>query len=265
MTAKTSSRHLRLRLSSLLLLGLCTAAVHAAPNFQLPVCGKSSTQWRVSNWSGHNPAHAADINWGSGDADLGKPVAAAAAGTVIKAAYDTNTGYGRNIVIDHGGGWRTRYAHLNAMSVSKGQTVRRGQKIGTVGKSSAKYTFAAHLHYEQIYNGSVRDPIINGVTVPYGGVRYFSAGDCNTSGGSATGTVRTNGANLNIRSGPSTNYSVVGSLANGSKVTIYCQTYGQSISGYYGTSSIWNRIGSGKWIPDAYTYTGSSGFVAPRC
>ncbi|QDH71103.1 M23 family metallopeptidase [Marilutibacter alkalisoli] len=261
----TPVKRLQLRLSSLVLLGVFVTAAQAAPNFQLPVCGKSSTQWRVSNWKGHNPARAADLNWGSGDADLGKPVAAAAAGTVIKAAYDTNTGYGNNIVIDHGNGWRTRYAHLRSMAVSKGQTVKRGQRIGAVGKSSAKYTFPAHLHYEQIYNGTVRDPIINGVTVAYGTVRYFSAGDCNTGTSTATGTVKTNGANLNVRSGPSTSYSVVGSLANGTKVTIYCQKSGQSITGYYGTSSIWNRIGSGKWIPDAYTYTGSSGFVAPKC
>ena len=58
---------------------------------------------------------------------------------------------------------------------------------------------------------------------------------------------------------------MVDSLANGAKVTIQCQTTGTSVTGTYGTSNIWNRIGSGRFIPDAYTYTGSDGRVAPDC
>src|SRR5690606_13555217 len=60
------------------------------------------------------------------------------------------------------------------------------------------------------------------------------------------GTVRTNGANLNVRSGTSTSTAIVGSLANGASVSIQCQTRGQSIAGYFGTSNIGNRIGSGR-------------------
>lgn len=259
------SKRFLLRLYSLALLGLCASAAHAAPAFQMPVCG-ADLNWKVNNWDGHNPQYTVDINWGSGDADLGKTVVASAAGTVVKAAYDSATvsGYGNNIVIDHGNGWRTRYAHLNSMSVSSGQSVSAGQKIGTVGKTSAKYSLSAHLHYEQLYNGAPRSPTINGVYIPFGTYKYIYSKACGSST-TATGTVNTSGANLNVRSGPSTSYSIVDSLADGTRVTIYCQTTGQSITGTYGTSSIWNRIGTGRWIPDAYTYTGSSGYVAPRC
>jgi len=48
-------------------------------------------------------------------------------------------------------------------------------------------------------------------------------------------------------------------------VTISCQTNGESIPGTYGTSKLWNKNGSGRYIPDAYTYTGSDGRVAPDC
>lgn len=80
------------------------------------------------------------------------------------------------------------------------------------------------------------------------------------------GTVATGGGALNVRSGPGTNYSVVGTVANGASVTIYCQTTGTTVTGYYGTTNIWNRIGSGQFISDAYVYTGYD-FIpgVPRC
>ncbi|MFJ8112728.1 SH3 domain-containing protein [Streptomyces sp. NPDC096132] len=73
------------------------------------------------------------------------------------------------------------------------------------------------------------------------------------------------GVRLNVRSGPGTGYSVVRVLPEGSKVPIYCQTPGTSISGPYGTSNIWDNIGSGEYVSDAYVRTGSDGYVASRC
>ena len=72
-------------------------------------------------------------------------------------------------------------------------------------------------------------------------------------------------SNVNVRSGPGTGYSIVGSLNDGAGVSISCQTTGTSISGTYGTSNIWDKIGSGRYVPDAYIYTGSDGRVAPNC
>ncbi|MFL9654952.1 SH3 domain-containing protein [Streptomyces sp. PB17] len=73
------------------------------------------------------------------------------------------------------------------------------------------------------------------------------------------------GYRLNVRSGPGTNYSVVRVLPEGSRVTINCQRTGERVSGPYGTSNIWDSIGSGQYVSDTYIRTGSDGYVAPRC
>jgi uncharacterized protein YraI len=85
------------------------------------------------------------------------------------------------------------------------------------------------------------------------------------SAAAATGTVHTDsGAAVNVRSTPHTNGTVVGSKANGASVTISCQTHGDTVTGKYGTSDIWDKVGSG-YISDTYVYTGSDGSVAPAC
>jgi len=70
---------------------------------------------------------------------------------------------------------------------------------------------------------------------------------------------------LNIRSGPGTSYSIVGTLPGGSKVPIYCQTPGTTVTGTYGTTNIWDNISNGEFVSDAYVNTGSDGYVASRC
>ncbi|MFC8392366.1 SH3 domain-containing protein [Streptomyces sp. NPDC057238] len=73
------------------------------------------------------------------------------------------------------------------------------------------------------------------------------------------------GYRLNVRSGPGTNYSIVRVLSEGAEVRINCQTPGMWVSGPYGTSNIWDNIGSGQYVSDAYIRTGSDGYVASRC
>ncbi|MGW4194292.1 SH3 domain-containing protein [Streptomyces sp. NPDC005004] len=73
------------------------------------------------------------------------------------------------------------------------------------------------------------------------------------------------GVSLDVRSGPGTGYSIIRVLPAGSSVSIYCQTPGTTVNGYYGTSNIWDNIGSGEFVSDAYVHTGSDGYVAPRC
>ncbi|MFT5512284.1 MAG: murein DD-endopeptidase MepM/ murein hydrolase activator NlpD [Bacteroidia bacterium] len=75
---------------------------------------------------------------------------------VIESIQVKRWGYGRNIVVDHGFGYKTRYAHLSAFKVKKGQKVTRGQVIGLVG-STGKST-APHLHYEVTLNGAKQNP-----------------------------------------------------------------------------------------------------------
>jgi murein DD-endopeptidase MepM/ murein hydrolase activator NlpD len=74
----------------------------------------------------------------------GTPVHAPADGVVVSAAF--GSGYGREVVIDHGHGVRTIYGHLSGFAVVAGQTVKRGDVIAYVGDSGR--STGAHLHYE---------------------------------------------------------------------------------------------------------------------
>ena len=73
------------------------------------------------------------------------------------------------------------------------------------------------------------------------------------------------GTRVNVRSGPGTGYTIVRVLAEGSQVPIYCQTSGTTVTGYYGTTNIWDNIDDGEYISDAYVNTGSDGYVRPHC
>ncbi|MEK8106989.1 hypothetical protein NKG94_20965 [Micromonospora sp. M12] len=85
--------------------------------------------------------------------------------------------------------------------------------------------------------------------------------------GIGSGTVNTESANLNVRSGPSASYPVVGSVADGATAGIYCQAVGSTVTGPYGTSAIWDRIGTNRYVSDAYLLTGYDGYIpnVPRC
>lgn len=89
-------------------------------------------------------------------AHSGEPVHAAADG-VVKEVIKSRKGLGNVVVIDHGDGYLTRYAHLADMQVSKGRKVKRGTCIGYVGVSGT--SFAPHLHYEVLRDTVVLDPI----------------------------------------------------------------------------------------------------------
>jgi murein DD-endopeptidase MepM/ murein hydrolase activator NlpD len=87
-------------------------------------------------------------------ADPGEPARATAAGVVTHAGW--NGGYGRMVEVDHGNGFATRYAHLSAIDVEVGQTIRIGQIVGRVG-STGRST-GPHLHYETRVDGDPVDP-----------------------------------------------------------------------------------------------------------
>ncbi len=76
-------------------------------------------------------------------------------GTILRAGWET--GYGNTIIVDHGFGYRTWYAHLQDMKARVGQKVVRGEVIGTVG-STGKST-GPHLHYEVHVKGQVVNPV----------------------------------------------------------------------------------------------------------
>jgi murein DD-endopeptidase MepM/ murein hydrolase activator NlpD len=87
-------------------------------------------------------------------ADRGTPVMAAGDGKVIKAAYDKYNGH--HVFIQHGEKYVTKYLHFTQRKVKKGQTVKQGQLIGTVG--STGLASGPHLHYEFLVNGVHRNP-----------------------------------------------------------------------------------------------------------
>ncbi len=84
----------------------------------------------------------------------GTPVFSTGDGRVTKAAY--NSASGNHIVVQHGLAYTTKYLHLNKRHVKKGQKIKQGQIVGTVG--STGYATGPHLHYEFLVNGVHRNP-----------------------------------------------------------------------------------------------------------
>lgn len=89
-------------------------------------------------------------------APKGTPIYATGDGKVIRIENKT-TGYGKNVVIDHGYGYQTLYAHMSEYNVKVGQQVHQGQQIGKVGNTGS--STAAHLHYEVIFKGEKVNPL----------------------------------------------------------------------------------------------------------
>ena len=114
-------------------------------NFKWPTAGNTSQK----PWSGHM---AIDISsW------TGASVVAADAGVVRLATGGWNGGYGQHVIIDHGNGFQTVYAHLNAYWVYAGESVDQGTPIGSVGNTGN--STGPHLHFEVRYQGVRRNPL----------------------------------------------------------------------------------------------------------
>lgn len=107
-------------------------------------------QFPDGTWAYH-PGDDLNLNYPTWNSDSGKPVYACADGEVIYAQLVIrNDGsvstWGRLVVIRHKGDIHTRYGHLRTLNVSKGDTVTRGQQIGTIG--GTEYGLADHLHLD---------------------------------------------------------------------------------------------------------------------
>jgi len=118
-----------------------------------PVSGPvtSSFGWRIHPILGYRKFHTG-IDIGAG---YGAPIHAADSGTVIYATW--MSGYGNVIIIDHGRGISTLYAHQSSLAVGNGARVSRGQTIGYVG--STGFSTGPHLHFEVRLNGNPVDPM----------------------------------------------------------------------------------------------------------
>lgn len=92
------------------------------------------------------------------DGETGDSVWAAAAGTVVNAGTPLPgySGYGTVVVINHPDGFQTVYAHLSSVSVTNGQTVGAGDRIGSIGTTG--HVTGSHLHFEVRHGGALLDP-----------------------------------------------------------------------------------------------------------
>jgi murein DD-endopeptidase MepM/ murein hydrolase activator NlpD len=131
-------------------------AINHFPSIR-PILGgriMSKFGWRTDPFT-QKPAHhpAVDI-----PARVGTKVLATADGVVehVKNIYTPNKDYGKFVIINHGYGYRTRYAHLSRIHVRKGQRIKKWEPIGEVGTTGRSE--GPHLHYEVIYNGERQNP-----------------------------------------------------------------------------------------------------------
>ena len=120
------------------------AAGEARPSIK-PVIGVVTQRWKEGG-SDHQGVDIAAL--------LNDPVYAASSGTVVEAGDRKDLGL--TVVLDHGEGWKTLYAHLNRILVAKGDLVHRGSSIGTIGMTGN--TTGPHLHYEVLKNDKRQDP-----------------------------------------------------------------------------------------------------------
>ncbi len=142
-TARTSSG----------LSGLSALSDLLRPNAAIPAAGNKM------NWPTLGYRITQYYSWRHYAVDIankkGTPVYAVDAGVVEYIGW--GTGYGNQIIIDHGGGKKTRYAHLSKFYVAKGQQVKKGTAIAAMG--STGWSTGPHLHFEIIINGYKYNPL----------------------------------------------------------------------------------------------------------
>ena len=125
--------------------------VQAFSGFSWPVPSSYTVTGRYGENRGSHFHAGIDIDGYGHD---GGPINAAAAGTVIRAT--SSSGYGNYVIIDHGNGYQTLYAHMSGIAVSVGQYINAGQTVGTLGATGN--ATGTHCHFEIRINGSTTDP-----------------------------------------------------------------------------------------------------------
>ncbi|MCW2765587.1 MAG: mepM 3 [Nocardioides sp.] len=164
MSRATSSLRSVVGLAAVVMTSVAVALpAFAAPeaDYEMPFpCGQT---WTGTTRADHSPS-AKSVDWNRTD-DLGDPVVAAAAGTVV-VAESGGSGYGRWVMLDHGNGETTIYAHLSSLGVSVGQTVDQGMLLGAVGTSGN--STGPHLHFEERRDRTDISAWFHGTAFKYG-------------------------------------------------------------------------------------------------
>ena len=153
-TTQLSSKVIKEQVTRVVTIGTANSYVSATTKANVKsagfICPISSGKFKVSAYYGDGRNHKGiDLA-----ANRGTPIFAVAAGKVTFSGWDGNYGY--SVVIEHSNGMKTRYAHANALCVSKGATVAQGDMIATVG--STGWSTGNHLHFEVIVNGVKVNP-----------------------------------------------------------------------------------------------------------
>lgn len=231
--------------------------------------------WRLTGGPHESALQAVDLAGGDGR------VLAARGGTLF-VMCSSQRGWLR---VAHDRGYSTDYYHLFNNRTDNGVTVAEGAFLGNIGtdvscggaangnhvhfslrQNSAFVGIAAHsLGKWQIYNGSQ----------PYDGFALHGSAQIGVGGsmfnygalGFTQGIIDTNGGGvLNRRSGPGTNFGIVGTVPDGNTVDIACSANGTTHTGRFNyTTSMWNRLTDGSWISDAFTWTGTGNPINGMC
>jgi LasA protease len=233
-------------------------------------------------WGGsEHPFSSIDLSGGDGI------VRAAGAGTMYTMCAD-NSGAGafpggwRRVY--HSNGYTTDYYHMRYLtSIGSGSSIGEGTALGNTGVNvcAGGHASGPHVHFG-ILDGTTRVGwhwrsagkwvFWEGASA-YGGYALHGSTHVNPGGGlynygalgSNQGIVDAwDSATVNRRSGPGTNYSIVGSVTDGTTVTISCWRNGTTHTGRYGTTAVWDKLTDGSWVSDAFVYTGVN-TIGPNC
>ncbi|AZR80671.1 peptidase M23 [Bacillus thuringiensis] len=258
------------------LLGNAQAFSQNRPELRLPY--EKGQSWMMSGgphgWSG------LDRPYSSLDLYGGDQRVLAAGDGMAYTMCSNNRGW---IRIYHDNGYATDYYHLWNNIIPDGQLVQEGTFLGYTGTdvSCGGYASGRHVHFS-LLQGNTRVPLhgkelggwvffetspyngyaMHGSTVKYTGQFLYNYGKLLVN----QGIVDANGGRtVNLRTGPGTDYSVVGSLNDGEVITVSCTANGTTFTGRKGSTNRWNQLINGYWMSDAYLYTGTNNAIAPSC
>lgn len=229
----------------------------------------------LHSWDGVNGPHSSiDLNGGD------RRVLAAGAGAASAPCSRGPKGWVR---IYHDNGYRTDYYHLVNNVNPGGGRVGEGAYLGDTGTDITCGGAASgpHVHFSiglnnQFVSWHARSAgkwVFMDGSAQYSGYALHGSTRVNPGGSlfnygplqANQGIVDTNGGgSINKRSGPGTSHPVVGSVADGTTVTISCWRNGTSHTGRWGTTAVWDRLSDGTWVSDAFLYTGTS-TIGPQC
>ncbi|CAM4174464.1 peptidoglycan DD-metalloendopeptidase family protein [Nocardiopsis rhodophaea] len=230
------------------------------------------------NSGSSRPYSSIDFNGGNGQ------VLSAGPGRVYKSCV---RGGSALVKVVHENGYSTTYYHMRRLTnLSDGSPVQTGTYLGLIGNElpCGGSSSGAHVHLSLLRGNShisVDNMTIGGWTFhtvarPYqgyatrGNARVGRGGRLTNYGGSdnalPTGTVDSGQySRVNLRTGPSLDHDIVGTVADGTVVRIECTARGGEVDGVWGRTDLWNRLDTGNWISDGFVYTGTNDPVAPAC